>query len=164
MAKEGGEPHEAQPLGSWPSGWGQASIPQSSHRLWANHISYKGLLLSNALWWPPRQRLCATWVGLASVGHLSLREFWLYQTRTLSASVLATQNQHSRPEKALLPALRPRRESLLDAESLMHLFASQGSTVHQRGLLVPPPQGQSSQLKAGLASLPEGAVYLTEKG
>lgn len=95
---------------------------------------------------------------------LSLRELWLYQTRTLSASVLATQNQHSRSEKALLPALRPRRESLLDAESLMHLFASQGSTVHQRGLLVPPPQGQSSQLKAGLASLPEGAVYLTEKG
>lgn len=95
---------------------------------------------------------------------LSLREFWLYQTRTLSASVLAMQNQHSRFGKALLPSLRPRQESLLDAESLMYLFASQGHTIHQRGLLVPPSQGQSSQVKSGLASLPEGAVYLMGKG
>lgn len=35
---------------------------------------------------------------------------------------------------------------------------------YQKDLLWPPPQGQSSLVESGLASLPEGAVYLRGRG
>lgn len=104
---------------------------------------------------------CPAWVGLVSVGQHSqlygvltlpgrdLYSFWAGRVETTQISL-----------RKFYP--RSSQEGLLDAQSLLYLFASWGSA--PKGSSLAPSQGRSSLVKSGLAFLPKTVVlYLTRK-